>query len=123
MEQKEVIIIGYPKCSTCKKAEDWLKEQNIKYVYRDIVGDNPKAEELKKWYEENEYPLKRFFNTSGLIYREKNLKDILPTLSEEEQLALLAENGMLVKRPLLLKDGKIAIGFKEVVWENFLGIE
>lgn len=121
MEQKELILIGYPKCSTCKKAENWLKEQNIPYKYRDIVGENPEAEELKKWYEENEYPLKRFFNTSGLIYREKNLKDILPTLSEEEQFALLAENGMLVKRPLLLKGEKIAIGFKEEAWKALLG--
>lgn len=97
-----MIFICYSKCSTCQKAKKWLDEQDIKYTERHIVDNNPSYEELKEWYNKSGLPLKRFFNTSGLLYKEMQLKDKLPTMNEEEQLKLLATNGMLVKRPLVV---------------------
>ena len=108
-----MIFICYPKCSTCQKAKKWLDEQDIKYTERHIVDNNPSYEELKEWYNKSGLPLKRFFNTSGLLYKEMQLKDKLPTMNEEEQLKLLATNGMLVKRPLVVNGDMVLIGFKE----------
>lgn len=115
-----MIFICYPKCSTCQKAKKWLDEQDIKYTERHIVDNNPSYEELKEWYNKSGLPLKRFFNTSGLLYKEMQLKDKLPTMTEEEQLKLLATNGMLVKRPLVVNDDMVLIGFKEAEWAEKL---
>ena len=116
-----MLFICYPKCSTCQKAKRWLDENNIDYTERHIVETNPTYDELKEWYSKSGLPLKKFFNTSGLLYKEMKLKDKLPTMSEEEQLSLLATNGMLVKRPLLVKDNMVLVGFKEAEWaENIL---
>ncbi|WP_455543478.1 arsenate reductase family protein [Intestinibacter sp.] len=115
-----MLFICYPKCSTCKKAKKWLDENNIGYTERHIVENNPTYDELKEWYEKSGLPLKRFFNTSGNIYKEQKLKDKLPTMSEEEQLKLLATNGMLVKRPLVIDVDKVIIGFKEIEWQEKL---
>ena len=109
-------FICYPKCSTCQKAKKWLDENKIEYRERHIVDDNPTYEELKKWYEKSGLPLKRFFNTSGMLYKEMKLKDKLPDMSEDEQLQLLATNGMLVKRPLVVAEGFVLTGFKEKEW-------
>ncbi len=116
--EDDMLFIEYPKCSTCKKAKNWLDAQNVAYEDRHIVEDNPTYEELKQWYEKSGLPLKRFFNTSGMLYREMQLKDRLPDMSEEEQLQLLATNGMLVKRPLLVDDHMVLTGFKEAEWEE-----
>lgn len=113
-----MIVLCYPKCSTCQKALKWLDEHGISYTERDIVKDNPSYEELKEWYQKSNLPLKRFFNTSGLLYKEKQLKDRLPSMSEEEQLQLLATNGMLVKRPLVVMENAVLTGFKEKEWEQ-----
>ena len=113
-----MIVLCYPKCSTCQKAMKWLQEHGISYIERDIVKDNPSYEELKEWYQKSGLPLKRFFNTSGLLYKEKQLKDRLPSRSEEEQLQLLATNGMLVKRPLVVMENAVLTGFKEKEWEQ-----
>lgn len=110
-------FICYPKCSTCQKAKKWLKEHNIEFTERDIVEENPGFEELQTWYKQSGLPLKKFFNTSGLAYKEMKLKDKLPSMSEEEQLKLLATNGMLVKRPLVISEDKVLVGFKEAEWE------
>ena len=115
-----MIFICYPKCSTCQKAKKWLDEQDIKYTERYIVDNNPSYEELKEWYNKSGLPLKRFFNTSGLLYKEIQLKDKLPTMNEEEQLKLLATNGMLVKRPLVVNGDMVLIGFKEAEWAEKL---
>lgn len=115
-----MLFIEYPKCSTCKKAKKWLDAQNVAYDDRHIVEDNPTYEELKQWHVRSGLPLKRFFNTSGMLYREMQLKDRLPNMSEEEQLQLLATNGMLVKRPLLVDDGLVLTGFKEAEWAEKL---
>ncbi len=115
-----MIFICYPKCSTCQKAKKWLNEQNIEYTERHIVDNNPSYEELKEWYNKSGLPLKRFFNTSGLLYKEMQLKDKLPTMNEEEQLKLLATNGMLVKRPLVVNGDMVLIGFKEAEWAEKL---
>ncbi len=109
-------FICYPKCSTCQKAKKWLDEHNLKYVERHIVNDNPTYEELNQWYKKSGLPLKRFFNTSGNLYKELQLKDKLPTMTEDEQLTILATNGMLVKRPLIIDDNLILVGFKEEEW-------
>ena len=106
-------FICYPKCSTCQKAKKWLEGQKIKYTERHIVEDNPTYEELKEWYEKSGLMLKKFFNTSGLLYREMQLKDKLPSMSEEEQQQLLSTNGMLVKRPLVITDDTVLVGFFE----------
>lgn len=113
-----MIFIEYPKCTTCKKAKKWLDDRGIEYTDRHIVEDNPTFDELKTWYEKSGLPLKRFFNTSGLLYKSMELKDRLATMSEDEQLTLLASNGMLVKRPLLITDNAVIPGFKEKEWEN-----
>lgn len=115
-----MIFICYPKCSTCQKAKKWLDEQDIKYTERHIVDNNPSYEELKEWYNKSGLPLKRFFNTSGLLYKEMQLKDKLPTMNEEEQLKLLATNGMLVKRPLVVNGDMVLIGFQEAEWAEKL---
>lgn len=115
-----MLFVCYPKCSTCKKAQKWLDESNVEYTLRDIKTDNPTAEELKVWWEKSGLPLKRFFNTSGNIYKEMKLKDKLPEMSEEEQLALLATDGMLVKRPILVGEDKVLVGTKEKEWEEYL---
>ena len=125
---RETTIIGginmeyiyYPKCSTCRKAKNWLDEHNIEYDSRHIIEDNPTAEELRKWWEISGLPLKRFFNTSGMKYRELKLKDKLPDMSEDEQLDLLATDGMLVKRPVLVSDDIVLVGFKIKEWEEKL---
>ena len=113
-------FICYPKCSTCQKARKWLDEQNINYTERHIVENNPSYEELKEWYGRSGLPLKRFFNTSGLLYKEMKLKYKLPTMSEDEQLKLLATNGMLVKRPLLIDENTVLVGFKEAEWSSLI---
>lgn len=112
-----MLFLCYPKCSTCQKARKWLEEHKIEYKERHIVEENPTYEELKAWYKQSELPLKKFFNTSGLVYKELQLKDKLPLMSEEEQLELLATNGMLVKRPLVISENKVLVGFKEAEWE------
>lgn len=111
-----MLFIEYPKCTTCQKAKKWLDANNIVYTNRHIVEDNPSYDELKEWYEKSGLPLKKFFNTSGLLYKELQLKDKLPAMSEEEQLQLLASNGMLVKRPLIVDGGLVMTGFKETEW-------
>lgn len=108
-----VLFVQYPKCSTCKKAMKWLQENGVEFEDRHIVENNPTAEELKKWHEKSGLPLKRFFNTSGQVYRQNNIKDRLPDMSEEEQYELLASNGMLVKRPIVVGDDFVLVGFKE----------
>ena len=115
-----MLFLEYPKCSTCRKAKKWLDAHNVTYIDRHIVEDNPTYDELKEWYEKSGLPLKKFFNTSGLIYKEMQLKDKLPAMSEEEQLKLLATNGMLVKRPLIVEDDMVLTGFKEAEWEEKL---
>ena len=113
---KKTIFICYAKCSTCQKAQAWLDGHKIAYTKRAIKEQNPSAEELRDWWQKSGLPLKKFFNTSGLIYRAMGLKEKLPAMSEEEQLALLATDGMLVKRPLLITDDLILVGFKEAEW-------
>lgn len=109
-------FICYPKCSTCQKAKKWLDEHNIQYTERHIAEENPSYDELEDWYKKSGLPLKRFFNTSGLVYRDMQLKDKLPSMSEEEQLKLLAGNGMLVKRPMVVDGETVLVGFKEAEW-------
>ena len=111
-------FICYPKCSTCQKAKKWLDENKIVYTERHIVEANPSAEELKMWYKRSGLPLKKFFNTSGLLYKSMELKNKLPEMSEEEQLRLLATDGMLVKRPILINGSKVVVGFKESDYEE-----
>ena len=113
-------FICYPKCSTCQKARKWLEANHLEFTERHIVEENPSYEELKEWYAESGLPLKKFFNTSGKLYKEMQLKDKLPTMNEEEQLKLLATNGMLVKRPLIVNGNIILTGFKEAEWEKAL---
>ena len=115
-----MLFVCYPKCSTCMKAKKWLEEKSLGYEFRDIKTDNPTAEELKEWHRKSGLPLKRFFNTSGNLYKELKLKDRLPEMSEEEQIDLLASDGMLVKRPLLVTDRGVFPGFREAEWENLL---
>ena len=116
-----MLFLLYPPCSTCKKARKWLDDNGIAYTARHIKEENPSFEELKHWYEISGLPLKRFFNTSGLLYKSMELKDKLPGMSEEEQLKLLASDGMLVKRPIIVtEDGKVLTGFKEKEWETTL---
>lgn len=113
-------FICYPKCSTCQKALRWLEENGVEYVQRDIKADNPGIEELKAWYRMSGLPLRKFFNTSGLLYKTMELKSKLPEMNEEEMLMLLAVDGMLVKRPLAIGDGFVLIGFKEAEWADNL---
>ena len=115
-----MLFIEYPKCTTCQKAKRWLDDHGIAYQDRHIKEENPSFEELKVWYQRSGLPLKRFFNTSGLLYKSMGLKDKLPTMSEDEQLQLLATDGMLVKRPLLVTDTVVLTGFKPAEWEEKL---
>lgn len=112
------IFLQYPVCSTCQKAKKWLTENEIEYTNRLIVEENPTAEELKAWIPRSGLPLKRFFNTSGLVYKELKLSEKLASMSEEEQIALLATNGKLVKRPLVIADNLVLVGFKPDEWEK-----
>ena len=113
-----MLFVCYPKCSTCKKAEAWLVEKGISFQKRDIKEDNPTREELARWLAASGLPVKRFFNTSGLQYKALGLKDRLPAMTVEEQLDLLATDGMLVKRPILLDGSRVLVGFKEAQWET-----
>lgn len=108
-----MLFLCYPRCSTCQKAKKWLEEHNIEFTERNIVEENPSFDELQTWYKQSGLPIKKFFNTSGLVYKEMQLKDKLPSMSEEEQLKLLASNGMLVKRPMVISEDKVLVGFKE----------
>lgn len=117
---KTITVLCYQKCSTCKKALKWLDEHGINYQERPIKEQNPTKQELKDWYQRSGLPLKRFFNTSGNLYKELGLKDRLLTMSEDEQFKLLATDGMLVKRPLVITDNAILPGFKEAEWECLL---
>lgn len=113
-----MLVLVYRKCSTCLKALKWLEEKKVEFVERPIVENHPTYEELKEWYEKSGLPLKKFFNTSGLLYKEMQLKDKLAKMSEEEQLNLLSTNGMLVKRPLVVGEDFVLTGFKEKEWEE-----
>ena len=115
-----VKLICYPKCATCKKSQKWLDDNQIEYEFRDIKLDNPTLDELTKWHKKSGLPLKKFFNTSGLLYKSLALKNKLPTMSEDEMLALLSSDGMLVKRPLLVSDDFVFVGFKEAEWKEQL---
>lgn len=118
-----MLFLEYPKCSTCQKAKKWLDDHGIAYEDRHIKEQNPSTEELQAWHEKSGFPLKKFFNTSGMLYKEMQLKDKLSQMSEEEQYALLATDGMLVKRPILVGDGFVLTGFKESTWAEALGIK
>ena len=111
-------FICYPKCTTCQKAQKWLDENGISYAFRDIKMENPTYEELSAWHRRSGLPLKKFFNTSGLVYKELKLSEKLPSMSEEEQIELLATNGKLVKRPLVVTDSLVLVGFKPDEWEK-----
>lgn len=113
-------FICYPKCTTCQKAQKWLDDKGVSYELRDIKLQNPSLEELTAWHQKSGLPLKKFFNTSGLLYKSLELKTKLPAMTEEEMLALLATDGMLVKRPLLISDDFVLVGFKETQWEEIL---
>lgn len=115
-----VLFLQYPPCSTCKKAKAWLDERGVDYEARNIKEENPTAEELRAWHAKSGLPLKRFFNTSGLSYKVLGLKDRLPTLSDEEQYQLLASDGMLVKRPLVVGEDFVLVGFREAQWQEHL---
>ena len=115
-----VLFLQYPPCTTCKKAKAWLDERGVAYEARNIKEENPTAEELKAWHEKSGLPLKKFFNTSGLAYKALGLKDRLPTMSEEEQYQLLASDGMLVKRPLVVGEDFVLVGFRESQWQELL---
>lgn len=115
-----MLFLEYPKCSTCQKAKKWLTENGVEFEARHIVEQNPSAEELKEWHHRSKLPLKRFFNTSGMKYKELNLKEKLPLMSEDEQYELLAGDGMLVKRPLLVGEDFVIPGFKEAAWKEAL---
>ena len=115
-----VLFVEYPKCSTCQKAKKWLDQHGVAYEDRHIKEQNPTEEELKEWYSRSGLPLKKFFNTSGMLYKSLQLKEKLPQMSEEEQLRLLATDGMLVKRPLIVMEDRVLVGFKEAEWEKEL---
>ena len=115
-----MLFVCYPKCSTCQKAKAWLEERGLSFELRDIKQERPTAEELRRWHAISALPLKRFFNTSGLLYKSMGLKDKLPQMGEDEMLRLLATDGMLVKRPLLVSDEFVLVGFKETEWTEQL---
>lgn len=117
-----MLFVEYPKCSTCQKAKKWLDSHEAVYTDRHIKEQNPTVEELQEWHQRSGLPLKKFFNTSGMLYKEMGLKDKLSSMSEEEQYALLAMDGMLVKRPILVSEDWVLVGFKEKEWEKKLGI-
>lgn len=116
--EEPMLLIGYPGCTTCQKARNWLDANQLAYDLRNVKEQKPTAEELRTWYAVSGLPLKKFFNTSGMLYKERRLKDQLPGMSEEEQIALLASDGMLVKRPLLIGNGFVLVGFQEDVWRK-----
>lgn len=116
-----MLFVCYPKCTTCQKAQKWLNAQGVPYEVRDIKQDNPTEQELRAWHKTSGLPLKRFFNTSGLQYKALGLKDKLPQMPEDEQFALLATDGMLVKRPILVGEGFVLTGFRPQEWEERLG--
>ena len=118
-----MIFICYPKCTTCQKAKKWLEAKGVAFEERHIKENNPSIEELKDWHNQSGLPLQKFFNTSGSLYKELKLKEKLPTMSEDEQYNLLASDGMIVKRPILIGDGFVLVGFNEVHWKVALGIE
>lgn len=118
-----MLFVEYPKCTTCRKARKWLAANGIAFQSRHIKEENPSMDELRSWHARSGLPLKKFFNTSGLLYKELGLKDKLPGMDEEEQLALLASDGMLVKRPILAGDGFVLVGFREAEWSTALGIK
>ncbi|MEQ2519066.1 arsenate reductase family protein [Ruthenibacterium sp. CLA-JM-H11] len=115
-----MLFVWYPKCTTCQRAKKWLDAHGFVYEARDIKEENPSEAELKEWYAKSNLPLRRFFNTSGLLYKGMGLKEKLPEMSEEEQISLLAEYGMLVKRPVLVTDHQVLLGFKEAEWDSVL---
>ena len=115
-----MLFVCYPRCTTCQKAEKWLVENGFEFTKRDIKSDNPSFDELKSWYEKSGVDIKRFFNTSGLLYKSLNLKEKLPGMSDEEKLELLSSDGMLVKRPILVFEKGVLVGFKEKEWEEKL---
>lgn len=115
-----VLFVEYPKCSTCQKAKKWLDQRGVEYKDRHIKEQNPKEEELREWHARSGLPLRKFFNTSGMLYKSLQLKEKLPQMSEEEQLRLLATDGMLVKRPLIVMEDRVLVGFKEAEWEKAL---
>lgn len=115
-----LLFINYPKCSTCQKAKKWLDDNSLSYEGRHIKENNPTYDELKSWYEKSGFPLKKFFNTSGMLYKSMNLKEKLAEMSEDEQLKLLATDGMLVKRPLVVNDDFVLCGFREKEWNEKL---
>ncbi|NLT11357.1 MAG: arsenate reductase family protein [Clostridiaceae bacterium] len=116
-----MVFICYPRCTTCQKARKWLDDHDIEYIFRDIKMDRPTRAEIAAWQKNGNLPLKRFFNTSGLLYREQNLSKRIPGMSEDELLDLLATDGMMVKRPLLIGDDMVLVGFREKEWEERLG--
>lgn len=118
-----MIFICYPKCATCQKAKKWLEAKGVAFEERHIKENNPSTEELKDWHNKSGLPLQKFFNTSGSLYKELKLKEKLPTMSEDEQYNLLASDGMIVKRPILIGDGFVLVGFDEAHWKAALGIE
>lgn len=115
-----MLFLCYPRCSTCTKARKWLDEKQIPYTFRDIKEENPTLDELRTWHSRSGLPLKKFFNTSGQLYRSMGLSKKLPAMTDEEQLALLASDGMLVKRPLVIQDNRVLVGFKEADWTDAL---
>lgn len=115
-----VLFVEYPKCTTCRRAKKYLEENNIEFIDRHIVEENPTKDELKVWLEKSGLPINKFFNTSGVLYREMQLKDKVKTLPEDELLDILATNGMLVKRPIIVKDDTVLVGFKEEEWAEKL---
>ena len=115
-----MLFVCYPKCTTCQKARKWLQEKGMEFEERDIKIQNPTKEELKEWHEKSNLPLKKFFNTSGMLYNEQKLKERLPQMTEEEQYEILASDGMLVKRPILVTQDTVLTGFKEKEWEELL---
>ena len=116
-----MVFLCYERCTTCKRAKAWLTDHGIAFTERPIKEENPSLEELRQWYQRSGLPLKKFFNTSGLLYKSMELKDKLPTMTEEEQLRLLATDGMLVKRPMLIMEDKVLVGFRENEWAEVLG--
>jgi len=116
-----MLFLCYPKCTTCQKAKQWLDDQNIPYTLRDIKQENPTEDELRTWHKASGLPLKKFFNTSGLLYKSLQLKDRLPSMSEDEQFSLLASDGMLVKRPVLVYDDQVLVGFRAAEWDAATG--
>lgn len=116
-----MVFLCYERCTTCKRAKAWLIDRGIAFTERPIKEENPSLEELRQWHQRSGLPLKKFFNTSGLLYKSMELKDKLPTMTEEEQLQLLATDGMLVKRPMLIMEDKVLVGFRENEWAEVLG--